>query len=126
MDLGEASLQSLRPSAQSPRQLHLTRIPPLCVAWANPHTIKYMNDNGYKSFNPHINEDYDNHVSAEDRSILAMKEMVTLCDMTNTQLLDWYANQEEILTHNYNRFMEEDSFMKSVNQFLEVYDRVVG
>ena len=95
------------------------------VAWANPHTIKYMNDNGYKSFNPHINEDYDNHVSAEDRSILAMKEMVTLCDMTNTQLLDWYANQEEILTHNYNRFMEEDSFMKSVNQFLEVYDRVV-
>ena len=55
-----------------------------------------------------------------------MKEMVTLCDMTNTQLLDWYGNQEEILTHNYNRFMEEDSFMKSVNQFLEVYDRVVG
>ena len=42
------------------------------------------------------------------------------------EILDWYARQEEILTHNYNRFMEEDSFMKSVNQFLEVYDRVVG
>ena len=46
--------------------------------------------------------------------------------MTKIQLLDWYANQEEILTHNYKRFMEEDSFMKSVNDFLEVYDRVVG
>ncbi len=85
-----------------------------------------MNENGYKSFFPHINENYDNHVSAENRSILAMKEMVTLCDMPKVQLLDWYANQEEILTHNYKRFMEEDSFMKSVNDFLEVYDRVVG
>ena len=45
--------------------------------------------------------------------------------MTNIQLLDWYGQQEEILTHNYNHFMEEDRFMKSVNQFLEVYDRVV-
>ena len=95
------------------------------VAWANPHTIKYMNDNGYKSFNPHINEKYDNHISTENRSMLAMKEMVTLCDMTKIQLLDWYANQEEILTHNYNHFMTEDRFKKSVSQFLEVYDRVV-
>ena len=85
-----------------------------------------MNENGYKSFFPHINENYDNHVSAENRSILAMKEMVTLCDMPKVQLLDWYASQEEILTHNYNHFMTEDRFMKSVNQFLKVYDRVVG
>jgi hypothetical protein len=84
-----------------------------------------MNDNGYKSFNPHINEKYDNHISTENRSMLAMKEMVTLCDMTKIQLLDWYANQEEILTHNYNHFMTEDRFKKSVSQFLEVYDRVV-
>ena len=54
-----------------------------------------------------------------------MKEMVTLCNMTNIQLLDWYGQQEEILTHNYNHFMTEDRFMKSVNQFSEVYGRVV-
>ena len=96
------------------------------VAWANPHTLKFMNENGYKTFSPSIIEDYDVKITPENRSILVMKEMVTLCEMTNKQLLDWYGQQEEILTHNYNYFMTEDRFKKSVNQFLEVYDRVIG
>ena len=96
------------------------------VAWANPHTLKFMNENGYKTFSPSIIEDYDVKITPENRSILVMKEMVTLCNMTNIQLLDWYGQQEEILTHNYNYFMTEDRFKKSVNQFLEVYDRVIG
>jgi len=85
-----------------------------------------MNENGYKTFSSSITEDYDIKITPENRSILVMKEMVTLCDMTNIQLLDWYGQQEEILTHNYNHFMEEDRFMKSVSQFLKIYDRVVG
>ena len=95
------------------------------VAWANPHTLKFMNENGYKTFSPNISEVYDTKITPENRSILVMKEMVTLCNMTNIQLLDWYGQQEEILTHNYNHFMTEDRFMKSVNQFSEVYGRVV-
>ena len=95
------------------------------IAWANPDTMRYMIKNGYKTFSPYINESYDREKIPEERSILLMKEMMRLCELPINKLLDWYGKQADILTHNYNHFMNNNHLQKSARQFLKIYDKVV-
>ena len=95
------------------------------LTWANPDTIKYLNQNGYKTFSPYIDENYDTKYDIEERSTLLLKEMMRLCDMSVKDLLDWYGNQSEILIHNYNHFMHNNHLQKSGDNFLKIYDKVV-
>jgi len=92
---------------------------------ANPQTIEFFKKNGYKSFSPWINEDYDKEHDPDVRSELLLKEMIRLCDMPINKLLDWYGEQSDILIHNYNHFMNNTHLEKSGYQFLKVYDKVV-
>jgi hypothetical protein len=92
---------------------------------ANPQTIEFFKKNGYKSFSPWINEDYDKEHDPDVRSELLLKEMVRLCDMPINKLLDWYGEQSDILIHNYNQFMNNTHLEKSGAEFLKVYDKVV-
>ena len=95
------------------------------LAWANPQTMEFLRKNGYKTFSPWINEDYDNQVDPDVRSVFLLKEMQRLCDMPINKLLDWYGEQSDILIHNYNHFMNNTHLENSGAEFLKVYDKVV-
>ena len=65
------------------------------LTWANPDTIKYLNQNGYKTFSPYIDENYDTKYDIEERSTLLLKEMMRLCDMSIKDLLNCTLNIQE-------------------------------
>jgi len=95
------------------------------LTWTNPDTMKYLRKNGYKTFEPFIDEYYDTEYIPEKRTTLLLKEMQRLCDMSINELLDWYGEQSDTLIHNYNHFMTNTHLQKSGLQFLKVYDKVV-
>ena len=95
------------------------------LTWTNPDTMKYLRKNGYKTFEPFIDEYYDTEYIPEKRTTLLLKEMQRLCDMSINELLDWYGEQSDTLIHNYNHFMTNTHLQKSGLQFLKVYEKVV-
>ena len=86
--------------------------------------LKFMERNGYKSFSPFIDENYDVEGDPDIRSELLLKEMVRLCDIPINKMLDWYGDQSDILIHNYDIFMTNTRLEESAEQFLNVWERV--
>lgn len=66
-------------------------------------TIKYFHRLGYKSFNPHIDETYDD-VSDANR-FLAILNTLNQIDKINDKV-EWYESMRDIVEHNYHLFME--------------------
>ena len=88
--------------------------------------MKYLRKNDYKTFSPFIDESYDEVKNNSIRSEYLMKEMVRICSMDKKELLKWYESQGDILIHNYNNFMSDIRFEKSVSDLLQVYRRVMN
>ena len=85
-----------------------------------------MGKNDYKTFSPFIDESYDEVKNNSIRSEYLMKEMVRICSMDKKELLKWYESQGDILIHNYNNFMSDIRFEKSISDLLQVYRRVIN
>ena len=96
------------------------------ISWANCDTMKYLRKNDYKTFSPFIDESYDEVKNNSIRSEYLMKEMVRICSMDKKELLKWYESQGDILIHNYNNFMSDIRFEKSISDLLQVYRRVIN
>ena len=41
--------------------------------------------------------------------------------MNKTQLLDWYANQADILIHNFKHFVKSNPVKETINKIMELY-----
>lgn len=87
----------------------------------NPYTIRYLKERGYKTFSPFIDESYDEIEDFDLRSTRLLEEINKLCQMTKTQLLNWYERQSDTLIHNYTKYIEEDIVTKPINKIKNLY-----
>jgi len=63
-------------------------------------SLKNLQDMGYKTFHPFINESYD-ELSSWPRMRAVTNEMVRLNKMTDDERLEWFKSVEPILEHNF-------------------------
>jgi hypothetical protein len=66
----------------------------------NPHTLKELQDEGFKTFHPFIDETYDSVENNTERMMLIEKEIVRLNNMSLKEIHDWYYSIKDILIHN--------------------------
>jgi hypothetical protein len=65
-----------------------------------------LRDWGFKTFEPYIDESYDDCLNITDRLRAVEKEILKLCMMSPQEIHEWYWSMEDILIHNYNHFYE--------------------
>ena len=70
-----------------------------------PGALEALRNEGFKTFSPWINEDYDQQTDIRVRSKMIVDEIQRLCNMTKEELHNWYWGMEEILVHNHNHLL---------------------
>ncbi len=78
-----------------------------------PHTLKSLQDIGYKTFHPFINEKYDNEIDNQKRFIKAMIELEKLCNKSLDELKEFNNEIYNILEHNYNHINDRIKNMEN-------------
>lgn len=79
-----------------------------------PYSLQLLNDYGYKTFHPYIDETYDTIEDDQDRLIAIVDEIERLVNMSDEQYIEWQNNIAEIVEHNYNVLMSHNK-PESVN-----------
>ena len=72
-----------------------------------PFSLKLLQDLGYKTFSPFIDESYDNEVDDIKRLHLIIKEVERLCKMNNDELDTFLKNIEPITEYNFIRLLTD-------------------
>jgi hypothetical protein len=70
------------------------------IMCGNKNSLKYLRELGYKTFEGFVDESYDT-MDTWDRYEAIIKNIQTIKNMTNSQKLEWYRSQEDILNHNF-------------------------
>lgn len=81
--------------------------------------IRKLNDYGFKTFHPYIDESYDDIYDVEKRFLHIEKEILRLCSMSKEEIHDWYWEMKSILSHNYFHFYNK--FMRTEKQKLFLF-----
>jgi hypothetical protein len=68
----------------------------------NYHSLRHLQDLGFKTFHPYINEDYDSEQDPEKRMAMIEQELKKLNDLTIEQIHELYYNVKDILVYNRN------------------------
>jgi len=68
----------------------------------NYHSLRHLQDLGFKTFHPYINEDYDSEQDPEKRMAMIEQELKKLNDLTLEQVHELYYNVKDILVYNRN------------------------
>jgi len=71
------------------------------------HHMKKLQELGFKTFHPHIDETYDSIQNSAVRFYLITKEISRLCSMSKQEIHDWYWEMEDILKHNHTYYYKE-------------------
>lgn len=109
MDLSNKSLTEkiFKPIAQF--------MPFVFVSW--PGSLNLLRELGFKTFNPFIDESYDNEQNSNIRLQKIYQEIKRLCNMPIHDLHNWYWAMEDILIHNRNHlvnFYKNNSYSKNL------------
>jgi hypothetical protein len=73
---------------------------------AYPGALKLLRELGFKTFDGYIDESYDNEPDLNKRMNMIYVEIQKLCNMTITELHNWYWSMQDILEHNRDRLLE--------------------
>lgn len=90
----------------------------------SPCSLKYLRDNGFKTFSPHINEEYDLVEDTAKRMSIIFDEIRRLCAMSEEEIRGWYCKMLPVLEHNFNHFLDNTPEMcrkevsKNIIQFI--------
>lgn len=76
---------------------------------SRPKSLEYLRSIGYKTFEPFINESYDNELNDIKRFELITTEIKRLCTLSVEELQVLYGNLVPIMTHNKSLFFERKS-----------------
>ena len=66
--------------------------------------LKKLQEYGFKTFHPFIDESYDNVINVEQRFDMIEMEINKLCNKPIEEIDEWYWSIEETLKHNYYLF----------------------
>jgi hypothetical protein len=96
-----------------PQKIHITEKVWKCIVSfqpfiliSNKNNLKKLKEWGFKTFEPWIDESYDEVETYEERRKLIYSEIKRLNNMTIEELDKWYWEMEEILVYNYNHFFD--------------------
>lgn len=70
------------------------------IVLASCNYLKALQELGYKTFHPYINETYDTINNDEDRFKMIVSEVIRLCNQTDDEWLAWQASIKEIVEFN--------------------------
>ena len=85
--------------------------------------LKKLQEYGFKTFEPFIDESYDKVYDIEKRFSMIENEIIKLCSKSIEEIHDWYWSIEDIIKHNYYHFYEKfipDMKSKMINQLEEL------
>jgi hypothetical protein len=80
-----------------------------------PHTLKALQDIGYETFHPFIDESYDDETDNQKRFIMAMIELEKLCNKSLDELKEFNSRIDHILEYNYNHI---DNRIENMENYL--------
>lgn len=86
------------------------------ILFSNPYALKYLKNDGYKTFSPFIDESYDTIENLADRQNAIINEVKRLHSMKESEFNELLSNCREIAEHNYTNLMtkEYDKFHNTV------------
>ena len=67
----------------------------------NYQTLKLLQQDGFKTFHPHIDESYDNIKDRDQRISEIIKQVKILCNKSDQEWKEFMCNINETLEHNY-------------------------
>lgn len=82
-------------------------------------TLSRLRELGFKTFSPFIDESYDTEYDYQKRWDIIFSEVKRLCDMTDTQKLEFMKNVKPIVEHNSKRL---DYFYENAESLLRKRD----
>lgn len=91
-------------------------------------SLKHLREHGFKTFEPYIDESYDNIKKAEDRFEAILIEIRRLCDMDSDEKLKWMKSVSEICEYNRNHlFRIADNYNKVMgHRFLRKLKKIIN
>jgi hypothetical protein len=81
------------------------------VLVSRPNTLNMMRSIGYKTFDPIINEDYDNEEDDCKRMLMIVEEIDRLCKLSDNELTVFLNKAKEITEYNYNMLFSKTEFL---------------
>jgi len=94
---------------------------------AFPGALKLLQDLGFKTFHPFIDESYDKELDTALRVKMIYDEIKRLCAMSKEEIHNWYWSMEEILTHNHNHLKNVyKNEQHSISLMRYLSDRIKG
>lgn len=73
--------------------------PFIAIAW--PGTLKALQERGYKTFHPYIDESYDDEQDPDKRFEMIVNEVARLEKFSKEQWIEWQKNIKPIVEYNY-------------------------
>lgn len=85
----------------------------------NPHTLKYLKDLGFKTFDKWWDESYDNMLVLRDRANVIVNNILKFKEYGDKELLEFREEMKDILIHNQKLFrkMIIDKYQIGKNNF---------
>jgi len=72
---------------------------------STPYSLDFLKDLGYKTFENIIDEQYDKEEDDDKRMMLLINEIKRLCNLSQTELIDFKCKAIPIVEHNFKHFM---------------------
>lgn len=94
-------------------------MPFVFASW--PGSLKLLRELGFKTFEPFIDESYDDELNSSIRLQKIYQEINRLCNMPIQELHNWYWSMEDILIHNQNHlvnFYKNNPYSKNLTDTL--------
>jgi len=68
-------------------------------------SLQVLRDLGFKTFEPFIDESYDQELDNDKRLRMCYEQIKRLCLMTKQEIHEWYWKMQDILTHNHQHLL---------------------
>ena len=81
------------------------------VIIGTPHYLKKLRELGYRTFDGIIDESYDDIVDDNKRMQALINEVKRLCNLSDSELLDFRNKALEIVEHNYTTLTSKSTFL---------------
>ena len=85
-----------------------------------PGLLEYLNDLGFKTFQPYINESYDLEYNYQKRFFMILDEIKRLCNLSETKKIEWMKGVLPIVNHNYENLKR----IEKENPNIDVIDKI--
>lgn len=72
---------------------------------ATKGSLQVLRDLGFKTFEPFIDESYDQELDNDKRLFMAYEQIKKLCLMSKQEIHEWYWGMQDILIHNHQHLL---------------------